>query len=627
MVKELKHSKIESRDVTTLNEELEVKLAAAKTELEDLQSEKDPENRILSQKERLEVLEKKLEEATVRAENLEREKCEIEKSLTLEKDELERRLSTVLRLCGGLQQLEGEELEHGNIIENDRVTSGSKTLVENGTQTDGISASDFKAKVELVSQETQVEEVTATGETDDHRADREVQVDTISKEISTRYEQKLSKMRCEAEELKKRCGAQVKDAEEKIHQLLGFKETLTAKNAQLAEEVKQLKKAAPGSPVVTQKEEQQRSIEEAQKKEIAPSMCNGEVSTEEQLRRAHSEIEELKRTHSDEREAMRQRLMDAITKVKEREVKYLTEIKELKSAIEKTQREMNSSLFSENIRIPENNLVSFREVKGLGSRRLEEGNWGYAVQGQFRGKSVCVKCISNESLARFPVNEIHKQLSCVINLRHPNLVLFVAVSMDAPNGMMILNELMRCSLKQTYQTGGLMGGTDKLPILCDIAVALNYLHLQSKPVAHNNLSSCSIWLEELATAAAAGGRKWRAKLSDIGYTVPLLLISDPRKRPPVYQAPEIDSQNAVRRNVSSSVDVYSFGVLLCEVARDSLPESTESLMSSVEGLKGTLPQVASLAMSCVAPNPEQRPSIGQMVSKIQNLVVNKIVMS
>ncbi len=620
-LKELRHSKTEMRELVGIKRQLKVKVTALEAELEDTQaasrgdSEEGsdteevesadlPTNELLEKTEDMEAAIVMLEEERLQL-VAQLEQCtEVERELIAENDDLTRKLNSALMLAA-------------TTAENQQEQSAAKKFV-------ACSHEETQTETSFAEKETQVDSSIRHGD------DRAIQVDTLM-EVCTQYQREAEMRTREVSILKEKLSLsstshknQLKEAEDKIYQLLSFKEQLTKTNSELKKEIELLQ------PTEYQKKLSSalHSIQELEQEFCVDRMKSNERSdTEDQLKKSLAENEKLKRDHANEKQEMRQKLSAVVTKVKEREANYVTEVNDLRTKLDAAQKQLRSStsrtlgsnapLGSQNgvaspPKLPENSLISFVEVESIAPNKLDEGIWGYSSEAIFRGKAVAVRCLTKQSLARFSIQEIHKQVSSLVHLRHPNLALFLAASMDAPSGMMILTELLTCSLRQAYEAR-LM--SDKLPVMLDIAMAVNFLHLQKKPIVHNNLNSCAVMLDE-----GAHGR-WKAKLSDIGSSAPLMMLSEMDS---VYLAPEL-SEKGPKSSFPSS-DVYSFGVLLCEVALNSLPKSPEAFPGAVRDLKESIPQVSFLVQCCLAINPDERPKMANLVKKVKNLVVNKIKM-
>ena len=78
--------------------------------------------------------------------------------------------------------------------------------------------------------------------------------------------------------------------------------------------------------------------------------------------------------------------------------------------------------------------------------------------------------------------------------------------MDNPDGPLIVTELLDTDLRSAYENKSLTD-KNKLSILLDVALALNYLHTLPEPIIHRDVSSRNVLLERAT---------WKAKLSDFG---------------------------------------------------------------------------------------------------------------
>lgn len=622
-LKELRHSKTELRELVVMKRSLKAKVTALESELGDSLAKRDSEDdseRGSTELPTNELLERRIEEMEACIVRMEGEQLqltaqleqysEVERELTEEGEELRTKLNSALLLI--------VEAENHIKDKRDQEETTPTPCSHEETQTEVVPSNE---------QETQVNSLISSG------ADKAIQVDTLL-EICTQY-QKESEMRSrEVSILKEKLAQssaahknQLKEAESKIHQLLSFKERLTIKNSELQREIESRPKETDYQKKISSALYSIQALED--------ELCGVETKSngnsdgdDTQLKNALAEIEKLKKDHSNEKQEMRQKVATVVAKVKEKELKNAAEMNELKAKLETAQKHLRSSshALSSNgtaslgsqhgpagpTGVSDNSTVSFMEIESVTPHKMEEGVWGFFSEAVFRGKSVGVRCLTKESLARFSIQEIHKQIGHLVQLRHPNIVLFLAASLDTPSGMMIITELLTCSLRQAYEAR-LM--PDKLPVMLDVAAAINFLHLQKKPVIHGNLSSCAVMVEE------GSQKQWKAKLSDIGTSAPLMTLSEIS---PVYLAPELEGQRS--KFTSPALDVYSFGVLLCEVAASYLPTSPEEFPGVILGLKDSLPQVAFLVQCCTAASPEERPKMASLVKKLKNLVVNKITM-
>ena len=242
---------------------------------------------------------------------------------------------------------------------------------------------------------------------------------------------------------------------------------------------------------------------------------------------------------------------------------------------------------------------------------LGTGAWGYVVEGQFRGQTIAVKCLHD--LIRHPevVSLIRQEISVMAQLRHPNLVLFIAAVLDEESDPLIITELLDVSLRKAYEKHLLVDMRSKGSIYRDIACALNYLHLHHHgAIIHRDVSSANVLLE------GKPNKQWKAKLSDFGSAK---LVADATTVGPgamVYAAPEVREKSGVQQ--SPMVDVYSYGVLLCEVTVEEFP-TERKYVTMVQSIKDSWPNLFHLITSCNSANPENRPTMANILTELDKL--------
>ena len=144
----------------------------------------------------------------------------------------------------------------------------------------------------------------------------------------------------------------------------------------------------------------------------------------------------------------------------------------------------------------------------------------------------------------------------------------------------------------------------RLPLLRDVAAALNYLHSRKQPIIHRDISSANIMLE------ASGNGKWkRAKLCDFGSANLTSLASTPAPGAAIYSAPE--TLPATKGKQTAKVDVYSFGVLYTEILLARLPPNldptTDDFSKFISDLKRLLEgkDIHHTAHDCTNKNPKK----------------------
>ena len=253
-------------------------------------------------------------------------------------------------------------------------------------------------------------------------------------------------------------------------------------------------------------------------------------------------------------------------------------------------------------------VVSHNEVRPTG-QVLGEGGWGRVVVGSFRGQDVAMKQLhSIISSSDYYRDLLRREISLMAKVRHPNLLLFVAAVLDSPsNTPIIITELMDTNLRQAYHNAQLTDNGVKLSILRDVSAALNYLHLQSNPIIHRDVSSANVLL------IALPNNKWRGKLSDFGSANLVQHASTPGPGAAMYTAPEVFKGE----QQTTKMDVFSFGKLLCEVLSSRLPDPG-AFSSMLQSMAKDWPLMHQLISSCVEHDPKKRPPMSYIVDRLNH---------
>ena len=242
---------------------------------------------------------------------------------------------------------------------------------------------------------------------------------------------------------------------------------------------------------------------------------------------------------------------------------------------------------------------------------LASGKSGDVVKGYFRGIQVAVKKLHPHVITEKNEHLVRRQVSVLAQIRHPNLLLFLGATISDPKekggSSLIVNELLDESLRSAYEQSS-VSKESKIPILADVASALVYLHTYRVPIVHKALSSSRVLLE-----AVGGLHQWKAKLSVFG---PVNVIPDMSPTTDAYAAPE--SVLGDHSNLTEKVDVYSYGVLICEVVLCRRPPSDRQEFPIMLGdvyLKDR--DLFQLAIDCTKQSHKERYSMIEVLKKLR----------
>ena len=245
---------------------------------------------------------------------------------------------------------------------------------------------------------------------------------------------------------------------------------------------------------------------------------------------------------------------------------------------------------------------------------LGGGAWGYVKEGKFRGQQVAVKCIHEAIVTPHTIKRVYREICTMSQAHHPNLVLFMAAVLDDQGGPLIITELLDTTLRKAYEDNLLHPGLDQcMDIFRDVASALCYLHELEEPIIHRDVSSANVLLKAMAN------NRWKAKLSDFGSANWAKEAVTMGEGAIVYTAleayPVHPSLSTKPPPQTTKIDVYSYGILLCEVMMREFPYP-DTLNTLKVKMKVKNLFFHSLMLECTQLEPAQRPTMANILKKL-----------
>ena len=250
-------------------------------------------------------------------------------------------------------------------------------------------------------------------------------------------------------------------------------------------------------------------------------------------------------------------------------------------------------------------LIERDEITVTGEE-LGRGGWGEVKVGVFRGTRVAVKTLYEVILNDYNTQLFSREMDVASRVRHPNLLQFIGATKMGQ--LMIITELMPTSLRRELGKYSLLR-SQVISIATDVVSALNYLHsFRPRPILHRDVSSANVLLEPSA------GNTWKGKLSDYGSANLMDNISTSNPGSPMYSAPEASTPSLH----SAAMDIYSFGILLTEMATRLFPSTVaHEREGSIQDIKWS--SVKELVIRCTSTDPSLRPPTDTVLTLLRDL--------
>ena len=337
---------------------------------------------------------------------------------------------------------------------------------------------------------------------------------------------------------------------------------------------------------------------------------------EEKLKQNEKKLKEKEEKYHEKEKEITGHLQVIATKEKEGKNFQLT--------IEKQNEKLKAydNMYDESwIQISQDSVPSWKidrsVLKCIPQTYLGNGAWGVVHSAEFKGEQVAIKHAHRELLrVQGTVAMVKREISILAHIHHPNLVRFIGAVLDQDvefkrDVPIIVLELLDMNLRTAYENENLSQAT-MASIFCDVAYALHYLHEQTTPIIHRDVSAPNILLKKLPN------NFYRAKVSDFGSANLAKQSTTAGAGAIIYTAPEMFPQEdlmAEPPEQTVKVDVYSFGIVLLEVVCRKMPvrEKRRALSLTCESKWKV---IFDLVRQCTRISPRDRPTMREILQYI-----------
>ena len=253
-------------------------------------------------------------------------------------------------------------------------------------------------------------------------------------------------------------------------------------------------------------------------------------------------------------------------------------------------------------------------------KEIGRGGWGVVQRGLYKGKDVAVKLPYKDILNERLLERLKRETRLMIQVQHPNLIRIIAAVFDEasdqlPLPPMIITELLDMNLRYCYQQGKLQM-MSRLPVFLDVAYGLHYLHDRQEPIIHRDVSAPNVLLKALPNGM------WRAKLSDFGSANLARFSVTAGEGALIYTPPEAFPQrnpHAPGIPHTTKIDVFSFGILMCEVITAEQPDPLVYLEWLQQVKRSSVP-LYSLIVVCTSESPDKRPTMAVVIDELNKII-------
>ncbi|KAM0944103.1 putative protein kinase TKL-CTR1-DRK-2 family [Dioscorea sansibarensis] len=251
--------------------------------------------------------------------------------------------------------------------------------------------------------------------------------------------------------------------------------------------------------------------------------------------------------------------------------------------------------------------------------RIGLGSYGEVYRADWNGTEVAVKKFLDQDFDGDALDEFRREVKIMRRLRHPNVVLFMGAVTRPPNLSIVSEFLPRGSLYRIlHRPNSQIEEKRRIKMALDVAKGMNCLHTSIPTIVHRDLKSPNLLVD----------KNWTVKVCDFGLSRlkhSTFLSSKSTAGTPEWMAPE------VLRNEPSNekCDVYSFGVILWELATLRMPWSGMNPMQVVGAVgfqdrrleipKEVDPLVAKIIWQCWQKDPNLRPSFVDLTTALKSL--------
>lgn len=252
-------------------------------------------------------------------------------------------------------------------------------------------------------------------------------------------------------------------------------------------------------------------------------------------------------------------------------------------------------------------------------RILGQGGFGKVYFGRWETVPIAVKELLVQTISDTFIKTFRSEAEVMASCQHPNTVRLYGVCLEEGKLALLMEYLDKGPLYNLLSDTSIpLSWHERFRIATDTASGLSYIH--SLKIVHRDLKSLNVLLAKDGTAKIADFGLAQIRLETSSRMTTGQLAGSPR-----WMAPEQFSQNAP---ASFFTDIYSFGMILWEIASRKIPFSHATneyivIAAKMNNTQETIPsdtpeEYAALIKNCWK-TPRERPIAKNLVKELVNL--------
>jgi serine/threonine protein kinase len=219
--------------------------------------------------------------------------------------------------------------------------------------------------------------------------------------------------------------------------------------------------------------------------------------------------------------------------------------------------------------------------------KIGEGSFGVVYKGEWEGTTIAIKELRANKMPESILSEFKNEAFIMAKYRHPNIVQLYGVCLTQPYSM-IMEFLVNGNLFYYLHDDKVLEWQRKYKIAKDVAAGLSFLHKRN--VIHSDIKSLNVFLDQELNAKI--GDYGLAKIKTYSANTTAAVGIEENVGTKLWMAPELFKRGVA---CSSASDVYSYGILLWEIASHKMPfEDAKSIQIAQkwieEGEKEIIPR-------------------------------------